>query len=64
MLISIGQNSKEISDYASRVGISSKHFEKVEDYLKNIETLKAYDDILYLKGSNSIKLNKIIDYFS
>ncbi len=64
MVISIGQNSKEISDYASSVGISSNHYEKVEDYLKNIETLKAYDDILYLKGSNSIKLNKIIDYFS
>ena len=63
-IITIGHNSKEISEYASKVGISSKHFEKVEEYLKNIETLKAYDDILYLKGSNSIKLNKIIDYFS
>ena len=42
----------------------SKHFEKVEDYIKNIETLTSCDDILYLKGSNGIRLNKILDYFS
>ena len=63
-IVTIGTDSKEISDYLSQLNYKTRHFDTVDEYIKIVETLSPSNDILYLKGSNGIKLSKIIDYYS
>jgi UDP-N-acetylmuramoyl-tripeptide--D-alanyl-D-alanine ligase len=64
-IITVGKYSQIISQHAQKNGVSAKkiiHFSKVEELLeKNILDLND-PQLIYLKGSSKISLNKVANY--
>jgi len=62
IIVGIGNNS---SDMLKEIGNShtTYHFTCVEDAIKNINDIVKKEDIVLLKGSRKMRLEKIVDYF-
>ena len=64
ILITVGEYSKEIATEAIKNGFNKNNiysFEKQEDTYDLLNKLLQEDDIILLKGSNGIKLKKVVE---
>lgn len=67
LLITIGKDSKFISDEAKKLGLSSSsiyHFETKEDAINSLENLIQKNDVVLVKASRGMKLEEIVEYLS
>ena len=67
LLITIGQDSKFIGEEASNLGFESKsiyHFENKEDAIKELDKLIKQKDIVLVKASRGMKLEKIVEHLN
>lgn len=65
-LITIGTDSKFIQKQALLDGLAqdkAEHYKQVEDFLAAGIDLESRGTIVYIKGSNGIRLNKIIQHY-
>lgn len=61
-IITVGNDSKFIYEEAEKNGISwLKHFKNIDSLIENLTEIQTQGDIFYVKGSNGIKLNKLIE---
>lgn len=63
-LITVGKYSKLIADECVTLGFDSNscsHFDKVEELLKKLPSYTQNCQVIYIKGSNSIQLNKVVE---
>ena len=45
------------------VDVKGGHFEKVDDFIKELPSVIAENDVVLVKGSNSVGLRKVVDVF-
>lgn len=67
VLITIGNDSKFIGDEAKNLGFVEEnihHFETKEDAINEINNLVKEKDIVLVKASRSMKLEKIVEYLN
>ncbi len=64
MIFGVGKDSQHILSAARKMGVSEKnllHFQTVEDLLRQDIDFSELADLIYVKGSRSIKLDLVID---
>jgi UDP-N-acetylmuramoyl-tripeptide--D-alanyl-D-alanine ligase len=64
ILITIGEKAKLISDSANRAGLEKENifsFKDSEEAKKEIKDIVKKEDLILIKGSNSMRLDKIIE---
>ena len=67
LLITIGEDSKFISDEAKKLGLCSNsiyHFATKEDAINSLDNLIQKNDVVLVKASRGMKLEKIVEYLS
>ncbi|MGL5507316.1 MAG: UDP-N-acetylmuramoyl-tripeptide--D-alanyl-D-alanine ligase [Paraclostridium sp.] len=67
VLVTIGDMSSFISDEAKRLGLNNKnihHFDSKESAIESLENLINNDDVVLVKASRGMKLEKIVEYLS
>ena len=67
LLITIGEDSKFISDEAKKLGLcpnSIYHFATKEDAINSLDNLIQKNDVVLVKASRGMKLEKIVEYLS
>lgn len=67
VLITIGKDSKFIGDEAESLGFNQDnihHFETKEDAINKIDNLLKEKDIILVKASRGMKLEKIVEYLN
>ncbi|MGL5316170.1 MAG: glutamate ligase domain-containing protein, partial [Peptostreptococcaceae bacterium] len=67
VLITIGNDSKFIGDEAKNLGFIEEnihHFETKEDAINEIDDLVKEKDIVLVKASRGMKLEKIVEYLN
>jgi UDP-N-acetylmuramoyl-tripeptide--D-alanyl-D-alanine ligase len=65
ILITIGKSSKFISDEALKNGVKNiYHFETKEDAINHLEKIINKKDVILVKASRGMKLEKIVEYLN
>ena len=67
VLITIGEDSKFIGEEAQSLGFDSNnihHFETKEDAINKLDNLIQKGDVILVKASRGMKLEKIVEYLS
>lgn len=67
VLITIGKDSKFIGDEAKNLGFTAEnihHFETKEDAINEIDSLLKEKDIVLVKASRGMKLEKVVEYLN
>lgn len=67
ILITIGEDSKFIGNEAQNLGFNSKniyHFATKEDAIKELDNLIQEKDVILVKASRGMKLEKIVEYLN
>ena len=67
ILITVGQSAKIIAEEAKKSGFKENNifiFNSADEALKSIDAIIQKNDIVLIKASRAIGLNKIVDYLS
>ena len=61
-LFGIGENTKYTIDEAKKLGIKSEHFENLKELSEKIKEILMEDDIVLIKGSRKMEMEKLKEY--